>query len=228
MKLSYKIITLVIILSFFVITSCNELVENGIDEGILKYKITYLEDKADNPLISLLPSHLEMHFKDNSVSLCVKGWMGIFESVFIKQAETGNSITTLKIMNKKLYYISDSVVGFMGDSKYLDLQLKFDNQKKRILNFDCKHALVFVPSENLKFDIFYTDEISIDNPNGNTIFEDIPGVLMEFQVEMNGIPMHLIATELVESKVPDDDFCIPIGYKEVEKREVDTIFSSIM
>ncbi len=217
-----------LLLIFLVIFSCNKFGGNGINEGVMKYKITYLEDKADNPLISLLPSHLEMFFKNNSVSLCVQGWMGIFESTFIKQAETGNTITTLKIMNKKYYYISDSVVGFMGETKYNNLQFEFDDITKNILNFECKHATVFVPSENFEFDIYYTNHIAINKPNCNTVFEKIPGVLMEFQVEMNGIPMHLIATELVEKEVPDNSFNVPDGFKEVEKQEVDTIFSSIM
>lgn len=228
MILTRKIKLFVVISIVLVVSSCHKLTKRGIDEGIMKYEITYLEDKANNPLISLLPSHLEMYFKDNSVLLCVEGWMGIFESAFIKQAETGDFITTLKIMNKKYYYKSDSVEGFMGDTKYLNLEISFDEEVKKILNYDCKHATVFVPSNNLTFDLYYTTEINVEEPNKNTVFEAVPGVLMEFQVEMNGIPMHLIATELTEKEIADEEFCIPEGYTEVEKQEVDTIFSSIM
>jgi len=228
MILSRKINLIVVLFTVLLVSSCHKITRSGIDEGIMKYEITYLEDKANNPLISLLPSHLDMHFKNNSVLLCVEGWMGIFESAFIKQAETGEFITTLKIMNKKYYYKSDTVEGFMGDTKYLNLEFSFDEEVKQILDYDCKHAKVFVPSNNVTFDLYYTTDISVEEPNKNTVFEEVPGVLMEFQVEMNGIPMHLIATELTEKEIPDDDFYIPSGYKEVEKQEVDTIFSSIM
>lgn len=219
------LIILIVVLSF---SACKDLADTGIDEGVMKYKITYLEDKTKNPLIALLPSYLEMHFKDNSVLLCVEGWMGIFESSFIKDGKTGELTTTLKMMNKKYYYKSSEQTGYLGDTKYTNLEIEFDDLTKEIINFECKHAKVNVPSENLTFDLYYTEDISIKEPNLNTVFEDIPGVLMEFNMDMNGIPMHLIATELNESDISESFFSVPDGYKEVEKQEIDTILSSLM
>lgn len=228
MKFTRGIKFIVVVLSIVLVASCARITKHKVDEGIMKYEITYLEDKANNPLISLLPSCLDMYFKDNSVLLNVEGWMGIFQSAFIKQASTGDFITMLKIMNKKYYYKSDSVEGFMGDTKYLNLKITFDDEIKEILTYKCQHAVVYVPANGVTFDVYYTTDIYVDSPNKNTVFEEIPGVLMEFQVEMKGIPMHLKAIELTEGKVNDEVFCIPEGYKEVDKQEVDTIFTSIM
>lgn len=219
---------LVVLFIVISISACKDLTVKDIDEGVMKYKITYLEDKSKNPLIALLPSHLEMHFKDNSVLLNVKGWMGIFESSFIKNYETGELITTMKMMSRKYYYLNGGEKGYMGDTKYNDIIFEFDDVKKEIIGFDCKHAVATVPAENLTFDLFFTEEIAIEEPNLNTVFEEIPGVLMEFHMDMNGIPMHLIATELNECEVPEFNFAVPKDYERVEKHEIDTILSSLM
>lgn len=227
MNISQKLALFIFIAFAFVFSSCNEVADKGVDQGVVKYEITYLADKSTNPLITLLPSHLNMYFRDNSVLLSVQGWMGIFESAFIKDGKNGEVVTTLKMMNKKYYY-KNIGGGFMGDSKYQNLEFVFDDSTKQIIDYHCLHAKVKVPSENIEFDIYYTNDIQITSPNLHTAFEKIPGVLMEFHMDMNGIPMHLIATELTEKEIPDSYFQIPEGYLEVEKCEIDTILSSLM
>lgn len=228
MKRSSIVKPLIILIVIVSVSACKDLTVRNVDEGIMKYKITYLEDKSTNPLIALLPSNLDMHFKDNSVMLNVKGWMGIFESSFIKNGKSGELTTTVKMMNKKYYYLNSGNAGYMGDTKYINLDFEFDSSMKEIIGYQCKHALVTVPSENLSFDLYYTEDINIVEPNLNTVFENIPGVLMEFNMDMNGIPMHLIAIEIEECNVPDEYFFVPEGYKEVDKHEIDTILSSLM
>jgi len=228
MKLTNKITILVLVASTYFLSACHELGNKGIREGIMKYEITYLEEEGNNPLITLLPEELEMKFKDNSVLLVVKGWMGIFESTFIKQASTGKTISTLKVMNKRYYYQTDSMSSFVGSSTYKNVKVQFDDLEKQILNYKCKHATAIVPDLDLKFDIYYTIDIAIEKPNMNTMFYEIPGVLMEFQIEINGIAMQLNAKELYKCDIDNNTFDIPAGFTEVERQELDTIFSSLI
>lgn len=228
MKFFNKILILVFVAVTCFFSSCREIGHKGIGEGVMKYEITYLDDEGNNPLISLLPEELEMKFKDNSVLLVVKGWMGIFESTFIKQASSGKTISTLKVMNKRYYYQTDSSSSFVGSSTYKDVKVQFDDVEKMILNYNCKHAIATVPDLNLNFDIYYTCDIDIKEPNMNTMFYEIPGVLMEFQIEINGIAMQLNAKELYKCDIEKNTFDIPVGYVEVERQELDTIFSGLI
>ena len=202
--------------------------ESGISEGTMKYDITYLEDESENPIISLMPSQLDMSFKNSSVIMEVEGWMGIFKSTFIKNEQNSEAITLLKMMNKKYCYRSVGSQGFLGFSAYNNAKIVFDDETKEILDFLCKHAKVTVSDKNLLFDIYYTDEIKIDKPNEFTPFEEVPGVLMEFQIEINGIPMYLIASEVIETDIPDNIFQVPNGFEDVKREELDKIFSSII
>jgi len=226
---SIKKIGIIIIFLFVVLSSCHiKLGKKGMDEGIIKYQITYLQSESDNPIISLMPTYLNMSFKNNSVLMEVEGWMGVFKSSFIKQFDLNRSVTVLKVMNKKYYVINTGTADFMGMKAFDSIQITFDEQSKVILDFQCKHCQVVIPDKNLAFDVFYTDEIHIDNPNAQTPFHKIPGVMLQFQIVANGIPMTLIASEINESEVSDEVFFIPKGYEEVTQETIDKIFSELI
>jgi hypothetical protein len=78
--------------------------QSGIDEGSVRYKITYLQSEKENPIIGLMPGYLTMQFKNNSVRMDVEGWMGVFKSTFIRQYEQEKSVNLLKMMSKRYYY----------------------------------------------------------------------------------------------------------------------------
>lgn len=222
-------IAITIVITVLIFQSChfNE-GKSGISEGTMKYNITYLEDESENPIISLMPAQLNMSFKNNSVIMEVEGWMGIFKSSFIKSGQKSEAVTLLKMMNKKYCYRSVGHQGYLGFSAYNNAKIEFDDETKQILNFLCKHAKVTIQDKDLLFDIYFTDEIKIDKPNEFTPFENVPGVLLEFQIEINGIPMYLIASEIIEVDVASEIFQVPNGYKDVEREELDNIFSSII
>lgn len=227
-----KLVNRISIAVFFVfmvsVHSCKDYNTGKITEGVIKYKITYLKDKAENPLISLLPSYTKMYFKDDFVKFNITGWMGVFESRFIKDAKNKEVVVALKMMNKKIFYKSNEMSDFMGMSNYNDLKIDFDDKTKKILDYDCKHAVVSNVKNNTSFDLYYTDKIGVENPNLNTIYEPIKGVLMELQIEVNGIPMLLVADEVKKEDIPQSYFSVPKGYLSVKKHHIDSIFSSIM
>ena len=199
----------------------------GIREGEIRYKITYLKDATENPLIGLMPTELNMVFKDNNVSMSVEGWMGIFKSSFIKRNKNSEMITLLKIMNKKVYCQSATSTGLLGVDDFSNMSISFDNLTREILDFKCNHAIASIPEKQMEFDIYYTRDIQIEQPNSNTPFEEIPGVLMQFQMQMDGIPMQLVADKLTKFEVPENVFDIPDEYQKISIDQMDEIFKSL-
>jgi len=229
MRRYFNILFLAIV-TVLLIQACNISTKKsrGISEGVMKYEITYLEDENTNPIISLMPSYMSMSFKDNSVVMVVEGWMGIFKSTFIKNYKDSESITLLKILNKKYCYKSGDANGFIGFSDFKKVKIEYDDKVKKILDFNCNHAVVTVPDRDLTFDIYYTKDINIDRPNEFTPFAEVPGVLMDFRIKVNGIAMHLSASEIIEVDVPNDAFAIPEDYDVVSKEQLNKIFSEII
>lgn len=219
----------ILVLSITMFNACKlKIGEKAISEGTMKYSITYLDDESKNPIISLMPSHLKMSFKNSSVLMEVEGWMGVFKTSFIKNDKSKEAITLLKMLNKKYCYRSYGSKGYLGFDANGEMLIEFDEEVKSILNYSCKHAKVTIPEKNLTYDIYYTEEIGIDNPNEFTPYEQIPGVLMEFQIEINGIPMYLIASEVNEIEVPDAVFDVPEEFEDVPREELEKIFSSLI
>lgn len=209
-----------------IISGCNKSNQRGeITEGSIKFKITYLKSEQENPIIGLLPSTIMMRFKDDKVQLDMQGWLGIFRSSFIKNDDK-NAYTLLKILNNKYLYVSEPNEGYYGMRKVDNMQIDFDNQTKDIIGFDCKHAVITIP-DLCKFDVYYTDEIKIKDATANTPLDKIPGMLMDFRLEMNGIPMHLEAIEFLNEEVPESSFEIPEDYTRIERSQMDDIFNSI-
>lgn len=202
-------------------SSCHK----NIKEGSIKYKITYLASEKENPIVGLLPTTITMKFKNDKVLLEMEGWLGIFKSAFIKD-NSQNASTLLKILNKKYLYKSAPDEGYYGMKKPDNMDVAFDDSTKEIIGFSCKHAIITI-SDTCEFDVFYTTDIKIKNATANTPLEMIPGMLMQFRLDMNGIPMQVEAAEFNNEKVPDTAFEIPEGYERVERYQMDSIFNMI-
>lgn len=196
----------------------------NVKEGSMKYKITYLESEKESPIIGLLPSTILMRFNNDKVLLEMEGWLGIFRSAFVKNGEN-EAYTLLKILSKKYLYVSEPNEGFYGMKKPDNLEVNFDDETKEIIGFNCKHAKISI--DTLSFDVYYTNDIKIKNATANTPLDMIPGMLLDFRLEMNGIPMHLEAIEFIDEKVPNTIFDIPNGYERVERSQMDEIFNGI-
>lgn len=215
-----------VLLACAIVSGCSKSsCHKNIKEGSIKYKITYLSSEKENPIIGLLPSNITMKFKDDNVLLELEGWLGIFKSSFIKDNDQ-NAYTLLKILNKKFLYISTAGEGFYGMEKPDNMQIEFDDITKDIIGFNCKHAIVTIP-DICEFDVFYTTDIKIKNATANTPLNKIPGMLMEFRLNMNGIPMQVEATDYYDEKVPNTAFEIPDGYERVRRSQMDSIFNAI-
>ena len=220
-----KHLCVIALLSFTVFCGCTDKGQrNNISEGSMKFKITYLQTEKENPIIGLLPSTIMMHFKNDKVILEMEGWLGIFRSAFIKDGRR-NAYTLLKILNRKYLYVSKSEEGYYGMSRPDNLQIDFDDVDKEIIGFHCNHANVTI--DTISFDVFYTTDIKINNATANTPLDMIPGMPMDFRLEMNGIPMHLEAIEFINEKITDKTFEIPEGYERVQRSQMDEIFNGI-
>jgi len=61
------------------------------------------------------------------------------------------------------------------------IEIRKTNRTEVICGFNCKNAEVTFPSDRKKvYQIWYTNEINVRNPNNATPFSEIDGVLMSF------------------------------------------------
>ncbi|HBX49642.1 MAG: hypothetical protein A2275_11420 [Bacteroidetes bacterium RIFOXYA12_FULL_35_11] len=219
-----------ITLGLLVFFGCDSSIfKKGIDEGQITYNITYFQSDDENPLVSLLPTTMVIKFKDNSSIGIIEGWMGLFKSSYISNFKKKTNTSTFKVMDKKLAFETKFDEENFGFDPFPSLKIEHTTDEKMISGYKCKRAIATVGEEKKDtFSIYYTDDIKINNPNWNTPFKEIAGVLMEFQAGMRGVQMKCVACKVEDLEIKDEEFEIPANYKKVSKEEFEKVINDLM
>ena len=99
------------------------------------------------------------------------------------------------------------------------------NDTKLISSYTCKRAKVSYADKKIPgFDIWYTTEIDIKNPNWSNPYHEIEGVLMEYQLKRYGLELRFTCTSVSKASIDDAVFELPSEYKIITREEMDKKF----
>ena len=223
--LKYLPLTLLVIL----LADCHREKRHGLAEGRIEFKITYEQQEIGGYSASLLPSKMTMEFRDNMVKNTIQGGMGFFNLVNLSDLNNYQFITYLKFIDKKYIFKGDKneppcCFGLMDG-----MDIEFTRQTKEIIGFDCRKAIASFPDGSIEsFDIWYTEELQLNKPNGKSPFQKIPGVLLEFNTIMGNANMHMVAKRCDVTRIPARIFELPKNYTQVSKLEIETILNALL
>lgn len=195
----------------------------GLDEGYIEYNIEYYDCDSMKFTSKMRPSSMVVKFKDNNTINKIEGLSGTFAFSFIQDIELQKTFTLIKFLNKFLVYeepINDTLFPFAyeGMPKF---SIENTNETEVYLGLNCNKARAkFNDSIWYPFEILYTNELSIENPNFNTPFEEIEGVMLRFSVILFDQKMKIQATNIKAAKIPYDEFLVPKYYEKIEKETV--------
>ena len=219
-------ISLLIVIAVTFITGCDSINRNKITEGEIIYSIQYphLENKM---MLGLMPSEMTMHFKENKVRSDFSASMGMFSMSLIPDLEKKTLGQYIKVLSDK-----KCIVFKQAEIKKLvleqpKLKIELTNETKVIAGYKCKKASVSYDALNKPgFDIYFTNEISIKNPNWYSIYKDIEGVIMEYEITQYNIEMKFTATAVNKIEIDSKSLEPPKDYREVSKEEINSIFET--
>lgn len=198
---------------------------NGISEGVIEYDAEPV-DKA-HPMADLAPTKMTVRFKDNKSCVDLSAGMGLFSTSFISDPETRTMTQLVKLLNKKYAHVFDSIELRKENEKTPKMAIQKTNETKMIAKYKCRKARVTFPGTDLPgFDIYYTTDINIQNPNWSNPFSEIEGVLLEYQMTRHGMEMHFTAKAVNPIEVDDAVFEVPEDYKVIGKPELDDLFNA--
>ena len=201
------------------VSSCEPKQPKVINEGQIVYGIEY-----DSLILctidkKLLPSSLTVRFCNNNTINIIDALSGAVTISIISQPGKREFSTLLKVFDKKLYH-SEPYVNGQYPAMYARMpKVIIDTLVNdcKFLGYRCKKAMgYFAGNPDSKFEIIYTNEINIENPNMNTPFENIDGVMLGFSLRFNRYDMKLKALSITETKVDSYAFNIPADYKKVD------------
>lgn len=173
--------------------------KGSISEGKIDYTITFPDFDADEHtfLAILLPKKQVYTFKNNDFHSQVKKAM--VEINIISNTETNYFYSDL-LFNEKQYF-----EGTIDQDDLDQFEIEFTDKKDTIAGFNVKQALAH-SNEHGTFELWYTEEIAMKNPNWHTPYHKIPGVLLDYTVVQNGVVMHFRATQFHDEVVSETLF----------------------
>ncbi len=190
-------------------------------KGIITYKISYNMPDMDPQMASMMPKIMTYYISGNMSKTEISSSM--FKNIHIIDAENQIVYDLYDMMGQKFYTkegkeeIEDQI------AKEDEPTLKFVDETKEIAGYECKKVIITIEEEgkSMTFNVYYAPKLGSKALNfNNSMFKDIDGALMEFEIieGMGNMKMEAISVE--KKKLKDSDFEIPEGYKETTKDEM--------
>ena len=225
-----KISTLMLVLAIFALAFSNSTAAKDF-KGVITYKISYSGTDLDDQTKAMLPKMMIYKIKNN-LARTEMDMAGMGKQVQIINGDEKVVYSLMDIMGQKMVIkmTEEDINEEMGKQPEFSLQ-QYD-ETKEIAGYECKKAVVSSEDESgnkTSFIVYYTEELGGSKLNfDNPMFKDINGVLMEFEMEQGSMKMKLEAVSVKKENVPDSDFEIPEGYKELTKEEMQNMFGGGM
>lgn len=208
----------------FLLAGCNHsLFHSRIAEGTIEYKIVVLD--SANAMAKFAPDKMTVKFKKNKSYAELVAGMGLFETSFINDEPDKKITQMVRMLNKKWAYIADTA----AVNKELTHDVQFDITKtgetKIIAGYKCKKAIAKArDGKTPDIELYYTDDIKLENPNWATPFRSIDGVLMQYRISKYGFYMEFTAEKVEPEKIDDNVFKLPADYKMISKQQIDELY----
>ncbi len=210
-------------------TGCKKKTDSTLSEGRIEFDITYQDDRIGGYSSNLLPKQMNMEFKDNRTRNSIEGGLGFFNLVNVSDLNDSRIITYVKFIDRKYIYEGKRKEPTCCFGRLEGMRLEFTDKTRVIAGFTCNHAIASFPDDGIKpFDIWYTHDIPLDNPNVNTPFSEVPGVMLEFDTLLGDISMHVVATKFKPVKIDETGFKPPGNYSPVTKFEMEKIIRALV
>ncbi len=208
-------------------SSCKQKGGKYINKGEIHYNIEYMGDMGVVPK-EYMPRNLIVSFKDNKILFDISAPFGNIGIYNLSNPEEDIYDTYISLLTLNYFYASKPGEINPGFESMADMKINKTSKTALICGFNCKNAEVSFPGGNDKvYNIWYTDEIKVKNPNAATPFHEIEGVLMSFFFMMGPSEMHFTAETVYKKEISDKTFERRDKYVRVSREEIDSFINKM-
>ena len=226
MRFNYVLFIAVI----FAITgfSCKEKGGKYINQGEIHYNIDYIGNFGPMPK-EVLPKNLVVSFKNNKILYEMISSFGNSGILNLANPDKGILDTYFSLFTLKYFYAVQPGEQFPGFEAMQGITIKKTSRTSMICGFNCKNAEVSFPADRSKiYQVWYTNEINIKNPNTATPFSQIDGVLMSFFFFLGTAELHFDAETVYKKEIPDEAFERRNRFMRVSRAEIDKFINKMI
>jgi hypothetical protein len=209
------------------LAGCKKSTGKNFNEGEIHYSISYI---GRNSSISeaLLPEMMVVKFKDNKIIMEIMSPIGSNGIFNIIKPEQKSIETYMRLLGMKFCYMGEYGEIPPGIDPMEDLIIEETGEMKELFGLNCMKAKAELPGEGYNYDLWYTSEIGINNPNFSTPYSALDGVLISFFYRMGDMIVEFNAEGVYIKTVPDKDFIIEENYRKIDRKDMDSIISKMM
>ncbi len=208
--------------------SCKEKGGKYISQGEIHYNIDYVGSFGPMPK-EVLPKNLVVSFKNDKILFEMISSFGNSGILNLSNPEKGIFDTYFSLFTLKYFYAVQPGEQFPGFEAMKDMVIKKTGKTSVICGFNCKNAEATLPSMNNKvYQIWYTNEINVKNPNTATPFSQIDGVLMNFFFFLGPAELHFDAETVYKKEIPDELFERRDKFLRVSREEIDKFINKMI
>lgn len=221
--ISGSFIAVIIILTA---NSCKNKGEKNIDQGEIHYTIEYFGNMGS--MREIMPKNMIVSFKDNKILFDIStfGNSGILN---LTNPEEGIFDTYISLMTIRYFYAGKAGEILPGFEAMKGMEIRKTTKSGIICGFNCKSAEVTLPNDrNKKYEIWYTNEIKIKEPNASTPFREIDGVLMSFFFVIGTAEMHFTAETVYKKEISDRTFERRDKFVRISREDIDKFINKFV
>ena len=194
-------------------------------EGVITYKISYPDSKYSEAQLNMFPKVMTVSIKGSKARTEMN--VGGGTEVEILDYVTKSKIALINMMGQK-YAIKQTAEEIAKENAGQPKgSVSITNETKNIAGYNCKKAIVTTDEDGVKttYEVWFTEELGGKDANfDNPIYQEIPGVMMEFLMKTPQINMKMSVTGVEKKAVSAKDFEIPADYTLTTQEELKSKF----
>ncbi len=200
----------------------------GVYSGRIDYKITYLNDNLDKKMLEILPKRMKLLFNQKEAINNIEGFLGFYKLEALTNFNSRKCSTVLKVIDKNYLYKGKHDEMMCCFNSMDDMVITETQETKYIAGFNCRKAIIYLPSKNSTFDIYYTGEINLTRPNSTNPYRKIDGVLMEFELNLLHLHMRFSAEKFQPIADIPDEYNLPKSTRTIDRDEMTRILNKLL
>ncbi len=196
------------IAAIFAVTcySCSNKGAKFIDQGEIHYSIDYTGTVGSFSR-DILPKNLIVSFKNDKILFEMLSPIG--NSGILNLSNPSKEIydTYCSLFTLKYYYPAKKGEIYPGFEAMEGMIIRKTGKTSIICGYNCMNAEITFPGDTLKiYDVWYTNEIRVREPNASSPFQDIDGVMMSFFFLIGRYELRFNAETVYRKDIPDQIF----------------------
>ena len=210
-----------LILDVLLINACKQMSqESSHSSGSIVYSIRYLNDDLSSKLEELLPKSMQLVFDQEQAVNNIEGFLGMYSLNTVTDFTNRRCSTFLKVFDRNYLYQGKRGELMCCFDTMEDMEIEETGESRMIAGLKCKRAIVSFPSSNERYDIYYTQEFDLRNPNLNNPYKKIDGVLMQFELQLFHLRMEFIAENFNSQPIRQSKSTLPRSSTEITRDQM--------